>query len=310
MSQTPAAGVPTCYRHPGRESYIRCQRCDRPICPDCMRDAAVGFQCPSCIAEGAKSTRSGRTAYGGLRPTNASTTSIAIIAVNAVVWLFMLATGGMASSWYNRLALLPTGRCVPADRPDQYFPQVHSEGLCTAVASREWVPGVADGAYWQLMTSAFTHVEIWHIGFNMLALWVLGPQLELAIGRARFLGLYLLSALAGSVLVYWLAPESGSTVGASGAIFGLMAALLVLAVKVGANVQQLLLWIGINVAFTLFGQGISWQGHLGGFLGGGLIALVLVYAPRVRRTAWQSAGLGALAVALVVAAVLRTAALT
>jgi membrane associated rhomboid family serine protease len=89
-----------------------------------------------------------------------------------------------------------------------------------------------------------------------------------------------------------------------------MAALLVLAVKVGANVQQLLLWIGINVAFTLFGQGISWQGHLGGFLGGGLIALVLVYAPRVRRTAWQSAGLGALAVALVVAAVLRTAALT
>ncbi|MCW2791202.1 MAG: Rhomboid family protein [Nocardioides sp.] len=309
MSQTPAAGVPTCYRHPGRESYIRCQRCDRPICPDCMRDAAVGFQCPSCIAEGAKSTRSGRTAYGGLRPTDASTTSMAIIAVIAAVWLFLLATGGGASTWYNRLALLPVGRCIPADRPDQYFPRITSEAVCTAAAGRDWVPGVADGAYWQLMTSAFTHVEIWHIGFNMLALWVLGPQLEIAIGRARFLALYLLSALSGSVLVYWLAPEGGSTLGASGAIFGLMAALLVLAIKVGGNVQQLLLWIGINVAFTLFGRGISWQGHLGGFLGGGLIALVLFYAPRARRTAWQSAGLGALAVALVVATVLRTAAL-
>ena len=77
---TPETGVPTCYRHPGRESYIRCQRCDRPICPDCMRDAAVGFQCPTCVDEGTKSTRSARTAYGGLRPTNASATSVVLIA--------------------------------------------------------------------------------------------------------------------------------------------------------------------------------------------------------------------------------------
>src|SRR5512143_4045936 len=95
--QAPDPGVPACYRHPGRETYIRCQRCDRPICPDCMRDAAVGFQCPSCVAEGAKTTRSGRTAYGGLRPTDASRTSIAIIGINVAVWVAVLATGGSAS---------------------------------------------------------------------------------------------------------------------------------------------------------------------------------------------------------------------
>jgi membrane associated rhomboid family serine protease len=275
-----------------------------------MRDAAVGFQCPSCISEGARATRSGRTAYGGLRPGNAGLTSMVLIGLNVAVWLLILATGGAASRWFNRLALLPTGRCVPAQRPDQYFPAVHSEALCTASSAREWISGVSDGAYWQLLTSAFTHVEIWHIGFNMVALWVLGPQLELAIGRVRFLALYLLSALAGSALVYWVAPEVGSTLGASGAIFGLMGALLVVAFKVGGNMSSILTWIGINFAITVLGSRyISWQGHLGGFLGGLLIAAVLVYAPRARRTLWQSAGLTAIGVALVVAVVARTAVL-
>ena len=153
-----------------------------------------------------------------------------------------------------------------------------------------FLPGVADGAYWQLLTSAFTQVEIWHIGFNMLALWVLGPQLELAIGRARFIALYLLSALAGSALVYWSSFEYGLTLGASGAVFGLMGALLVVAYKVKADVQQILIWIGINAVLTFTFSGISWQGHLGGFLGGVVIAAILVYAPRQRRTQVQVAG--------------------
>ena len=128
---------------------------------------------------------------------------------------------------------------------------------------------MSDGAYWQLVTNAFTHVEVWHIGFNMLALWVLGPQLELAIGRTRFLALYFLSALAGSTLVYWLGGTTTATLGASAAVFGLMGALLVLALKVGGNVQQILMWIGINFLITVVWRGtISWQGHLGGFLGG------------------------------------------
>ena len=295
--------MPTCYRHPGRETYIRCQRCSRPICPDCMRDAAVGFQCPQCVSEGTKATRSGRTAYGGLRPTDASITSMVLIGINVAVWLLVLATGGAGGRLYDYLVLRSKGLCLTQQGAFD-VPQAACAG------HGDWLPGVSDGAWWQLLTSAFTHEQVWHIGFNMLVLWMLGPQLELAIGRVRFLALYLISALAGSALVYWAAPEYQATLGASGAIFGLMGALLILALKVKANPQQILLWIGINFVVTVVFPGISWQGHLGGFLGGVVIAAVLVYAPRAHRTLWQTAGLGAVTLGLVVAIILRTATLT
>jgi membrane associated rhomboid family serine protease len=142
----------------------------------------------------------------------------------------------------------------------------------------------------------------------MLALWVLGPQLEMVIGRARFLGLYLLSGLAGSALVYLLASPQSMTIGASGAVYGLMAALLVVAFRVGGQVRVILGWIAVNAVLTVLG-GFSWQGHLGGFLGGLALMAVIVYAPRERRTLWHVAGFAA--VGLVIAAVLavRTAAL-
>lgn len=309
MNQPPsgpaASGAPTCYVHAGRETWIRCQRCDRPICPDCMRDAAVGFQCPSCVAEGARSTRQGRTAYGGQRSTNPALTSLVLIGVNVAVWVALLATGGLRSRLYDVLTLLPRGRCVPTDDPGSYFPGL-AERACSAAPTRVWVEGVADGAWWQLMTSAFAHVEVWHIGFNMLALWILGPQLETVVGRGRYLALYLLSALAGSVMVLWFADPAGSTLGASGAIFGLMGALLVVVVKVGGHVQSILGWIGINLVITLVGRDfISWQGHLGGLLGGLLVAALLVYAPRGRRTPVQVAGMLALLVALLALAAAR-----
>ncbi|GAW47910.1 MULTISPECIES: rhomboid family intramembrane serine protease [unclassified Nocardioides] len=301
---TPAIGVPVCYRHPDRESHIRCQRCNRPICPDCMRDAAVGFQCPSCVAEGKKSTRAGRTAYGGLRPSNASITSFVLIGINAVVWLMIVVTGGTGSRLVDWLALRPNGLCLSGEQAFDL-----SQSTCTAHGGT-WLPGVVDGAYWQLITSAFAHVEPWHIGFNMLALYVLGPQLEMVIGRARFLALYLLSALTGSALVYWAAPEFQATLGASGAIFGLMGALLVVAFKVRANVQQILMWIGINFVFTVVVSNISWQGHLGGFVGGILIAGVLVYAPKgPRRSMFQVSGLVVIGALTALAIIARTAAL-
>jgi membrane associated rhomboid family serine protease len=306
-TQPPAEGVvPVCYRHPAKETYIRCQRCERPICPDCMRPAAVGFQCPNCVAEGARTTRSGRTAYGGERSANPALTSIVLIATNVVVWLLILVTGGRESRWVERLALIPDGRCVASDR-QTWFPGVDSASGCRIVPGADWVPGVAEGAPWQLITSVFAHVEPWHIAFNMLALWFLGPQLEMAIGRARYLALYLLSGLAGSACVYWLSDDQVQTLGASGAIFGLMGGLLVVAFKVGGNYQQILTWIGINALITIVGSSfISWQGHLGGLLGGFAIAALLVYAPRARRTTWQVAGLAALAVALAVLFVVRT----
>lgn len=281
----PPAGVPVCYRHPDRESHIRCQRCGRPICPDCMRDAAVGFQCPDCVAEGARTTRSGRTAYGGLRPTNAAITSGVLIAVNVAVWIAILVTGGAASRLVDLLAMRPSGLCLLGDGGFNV-----PEAACTGGGT--WLPGVADGAVWQVLTSGFTHVTVLHIAFNMFALYVLGPQLELALGRARFLALYFLSLLAGSAVVMWAAPEFQATLGASGAIYGLFAALLIMARRVGGDVRQLVALIVVNVVITFAVPGISWQGHLGGFLGGAAVTALLVYAPRgPRRTPVQLAGL-------------------
>jgi membrane associated rhomboid family serine protease len=302
--------VPTCYRHPGRESYIRCQRCDRTICPDCMRDAAVGFQCPSCVAEGAKATRQARTPYGGARSGNPALTSMVLIGANVLVFLSLLGSGGSASRLIDRIALMLGNRCDPVGQGG-YFPQVTTEGSCVADVGGTWVTGVADGSYWQLVTSMFTHVEIWHIGFNMLALFILGPQLEVLLGRARFLALYLLSGLVGSAAVYWLSAPDSLTIGASGAIFGLMGALLVVAVKVKGDVQSLLTLVAINLVITVLGSSfISWQGHLGGFVGGVVIGAVLVYSPRRRRTTWQVAGLTVVGLLTLAAIALRTVTLT
>ena len=302
--------MPTCYRHPERETYIRCQRCDRPICPDCMRDAAVGFHCPACVAEGATSTRSGRTAYGGAGPANPALTWMWLFGTNVAVWVAVVATGWRDSVLGYRLALLPGGRCDSLDSPGQYYLRLTTEQLCQQAPDGRWLPGVADGAYWQLLTSAFAHLEIWHIGFNMVALWFLGPQLEIVLGRARFLALYFISALSGSTLVYWLADPQSATLGASGAIFGLLGALLVVAYKVGGDVRGLLLWLGLNAVITIAVPNVSWQGHLGGFVGGAAVAALVVYAPRgPRRSTVQYAGLAALTVLLLVGVVARTAVL-
>jgi membrane associated rhomboid family serine protease len=270
-----------------------------------MRDAAVGFQCPTCVSEGRKETRTGRTPYGGLRPTRNGLVSQVLIAINVAVWLLIVTTGGARSRWVDRLALRPKGLCLQGGGGYDV-----SQSTCASHGG-SWLPGVSDGAWWQLFTSMFTHVELLHIGFNMLALWILGPQLELVLGRVRYLGLYLLSGLVGSAAVYWFSNEYTPTLGASGAIFGLMAGLLVLAYKVRADINQLLMWIGLNVALTFFGRAtISWQGHLGGFVGGLVLAAILAYAPRAHRTAYQAAGFAAVSLFFVLAVVARTAVLT
>ncbi|HET6560367.1 MAG TPA: rhomboid family intramembrane serine protease [Marmoricola sp.] len=305
MSEEPTAApgepaAPSCYRHAERETWIRCQRCERPICPDCMNPASVGFQCPDCVKEGARTTRQPRTAYGGVRPAQAGRATLGLIGLNVLVYVLVSATGGRTSDVLRALWLLPVNPC--------------SSGAplgSTCPPAWRGLDSVADGAIWQLVSATFTHVELWHIGFNMLALYILGPQLEMVLGRARFLALYLLSGLTGSVTVYWLSYVYGPTVGASGAIFGLMAALLVVAVKVRGDVQALLTLVAVNVVITVLGAGyISWQGHLGGFVGGLVLALVLVYAPRKGRTTWQVAGLSAVGVLLAVAVVVRTFMLT
>ena len=259
-----------------------------------MNSAAVGFQCPECVKEGSRKTRTGRLPYGGMHSANPALTSIGLIAVNIAVWLSIRSDGGGNSGLVDKLALLPqdSTRFVPG-------------------GTQQVIEGVAGGAYWQLATSVFSHVDVLHIAFNMMALYFLGPQLEMILGRARFLGVYLLSGLAGSTAVMWLSNENGQTLGASGAIFGLMGALLVVGLKIGANVQQLLFWIGLNVVFTITGSSfISWQGHFGGLVGGAVLAAAVVYAPRQGRAAYQWTAMAGFALACVVLVAIRIAALS
>jgi membrane associated rhomboid family serine protease len=275
-----------------------------------MHDAAVGFQCPNCIAEGAKTTRSARTPYGGTRSGNPALSSMVLIGVNIAVWLTIVATGWRESRLIDRLALLPVGRCGSEASPGAYY-NLAREQTCERATDGDgiWFPGVSDGSYWQLVTSGFAHVEVWHIGFNMVALWFLGPQLEAVLGRTRFLALYFISLLAGSALVYWLADEGSATLGASGAIFGLLGALMIVAYKVGGDVRGLMVWLGLNVAITFLFPNVSWQGHLGGFVGGFLVGAVLVYAPRDRRTPIQAVGLSVITIVALALVVTRTAVL-
>ena len=186
----PATGVPTCYRHPGREAHIRCQRCERTICPDCMNSAAVGFHCPECVKEANKGSRQHQALYGGERSADPRLTSYVLIALNAVIWLAITATGGGSSRLTSLLSLSPLGRCMVGDT-GAYYPSIFDARLCATQQNTTWVQGVSDGAWWQLVTSMFTHVDVWHIGLNMMALYILGPALERIMGRTRFLMVYL-----------------------------------------------------------------------------------------------------------------------
>ncbi|MFF0244060.1 rhomboid family intramembrane serine protease [Streptosporangium sandarakinum] len=264
------AAVPTCYRHPGRETYVRCQRCERPICPDCMRDASVGFQCPECVAEGGKTVRRTQAVFGG-RP----------VGTPYVVWTLLVV---------NVLA---------------YGAQFLDPGVIVTFST--FSPAIHEGEWWRLVTGAFLHAQpgrgfsITHILFNMLALYVIGPQLERSLGSLRFLALYLLSALGGSVAIYLFGINA---VGASGAIYGLFGALFVVGRKLRYDVTGVLWLIGINVLLTFTLSGISWQGHLGGLVAGVAVAAILVHAPRGNRNAFQLAGCVAVLLLLVAAVVL------
>lgn len=248
-----------------------------------MIPGAVGFQCPLCVQTGIRQTRQAELPYGGTRSRQPELTSWGLIGLNLAVWLLILATGSSASPLLHQLALQVEGMCVV----DNLY-VVSAEAAQCSGAGGQWWPGVASGGWWQILTSAFVHLQLMHLGFNMLALYFLGPQLERILGRARFLALYLISAITGSTLVMWLSEPHVTTLGASGAIFGMMAALLLLAWRLGGNYQQILIWIGINIAITIFGAGsISWQGHLGGFLGGLGVTAALVFLPKKhRRLQW------------------------
>lgn len=277
-----------CYRHPDREAYITCQRCERLICPDCMNDASVGFQCPSCLAEGAKSVRTPRTMSGAAVTGREGVVTMTLIGLNVAAFLLTLATGG------NSGRVFQAGAMLSGSATDQ---------------GGNVLTGVADGGYWRLLTSAFLHEGILHILFNMYALYLFGPFVERALGTWRFIATYLTMAVASSVFVYWLAPATTLTIGASGAIFGVFGLALVMLIRAKQDVRSLLALLAINAVISTQGN-ISWQGHLGGFISGCVLGAAFAYAPRERRQTVQVLVFAAMAVGIAVAVVARTAQLT
>jgi membrane associated rhomboid family serine protease len=259
-------------------------RCGRPACPDCLRSAAVGQQCVECVREGGRATRQPTGAFGGRISTGAAVTWT-LVGINVACYLAELIAQN---------TVINDGVLV---------------GLALETPTK--VVGVADGQWYRLISSAFLHQPpgggfgLLHILFNMWALIVVGPALERWLGKVRFLAVYLVSALAGSVLFYFVASPGASALGASGAIFGLFGAWFVLSRKLGMDSRQIIGLIVINLVITFAVPGISWQGHVGGLVAGTVLTAAYVYAPRQNRALLQAAATIAMLAILVIGVVIR-----
>jgi membrane associated rhomboid family serine protease len=255
--------VQTCYRHDDRRAGVRCQRCDRPICPDCMHQASVGFHCPECVKGSGQKVYTARQLSAGA----AAPVTVTLLAVNVAT--YVLSTLGLGGT-----ALFDPAPVFVADW-----------GLIGF--------GVGDDQWYRLVTGGFLHADLMHLGFNMFALWILGRQLEPVLGRAAFAAVYGASLLTGSLGVMVADPHA-LTVGASGAVFGLFGYALVAQYARGINPMDTGLGgiILINLVFTFVVPGISIGGHLGGLVGGAAAgALLDVVRPRIGLPAWAGTAL-------------------
>jgi membrane associated rhomboid family serine protease len=274
-----STGVPTCFRHPGRETYVSCVRCGRPACPDCLRSAAVGQQCVECIRQGNRGTRQAAGVFGGRAVSSALVTWI-LVAINVGAYLVEIA-----------------------------YPNVINDGVLVGRFNR--TIGVADGQWYRLITSAFLHepigsgLGILHIAFNMWALIIVGPALEQMLGRIRFLTVYLVSALGGSVLYYFVISPTVSALGASGAIFGLFGAWFVLSRRLHLDSRQVIMLIVLNLVISFTVSGIAWQDHVGGLIAGAALTAAFAYAPRQNRTLIQVGATAAMLLILIAGIVIR-----
>ncbi|WP_261986535.1 rhomboid family intramembrane serine protease [Actinomadura sp. HBU206391] len=236
-----------------------------------MRVASVGHQCVECVKEGNRAVRAPRTVFGG-RVSTTPVVTYTLIAVNVVVFFLQ------DSAVEARYGLLP--------------------------------PAVADGQYERLLTSAFLHYGIVHLLFNMWALYMVGQPLEMWLGRLRFAVLYVLSALGGSVCALLFASLNTNTAGASGAVFGLFAAIFVVARRMRFDARGIAVVIGLNLLITFTIPGISWQGHLGGLVTGAVLAFAYAYAPRDRQKPIQLGATVAVAALFLALIVIRVGQLT
>jgi membrane associated rhomboid family serine protease len=264
--------MPSCVRHPDRPTGLRCTRCDRPACPECLREASVGYQCVDCVNDGRRTVRQPRTMAGAQRGNQRLIVVPVLILLNVAVFGYTVA-------------------------------QAHSlgrNGNSQLFQDWElWPPIVAGGEWWRLITAGFLHSGPVHIALNMMALYLLGRELEPLLGRIRFTAIYLISLLGGSVAVFLLGDERVPVVGASTAVFGLMGAILVVVLRLKLNPRPVLTIVALNVFISIAVPNISLLGHLGGGVIGALATAAMVYAPAKSRTLWQASTFVVLAIALV-----------
>lgn len=280
----------TCYRHSDRETGVRCSRCERPICPDCMVEASVGFQCPACVSEGNRGTRRARTAFGGRA-----------VAKPYVTWTIL---GAMVAGF---LAQLGTSDPIGRAGASPLVWELAMLGLGQVEGGT--LLGVLAGEWYRLITAAFLHGSVFHLLFNGYAMYVLGTQLERWLGHGRFLTLWVLGALAGSVLSLLVAPNQFS-VGASGAIFALFGAVFVIGRKLRLDLRMVGVLLVVNLVLTFVVPQISWTAHIGGLVAGFLLGAVFAHLPggsagnraRTVTHAMLAAAFAALLAALVAAA--------
>jgi len=244
----PPAPVPTvevCYRHPGEQTRVRCTRCGRPICPECMIQAPVGFQCPECVAEARREFKRGpgRALRGGVGVTQA------LLVVILGVFVLEVVKGGPEALFSpSQQVLFDLGAMFP--------------------------PAIADGQFWRLFTAMFLHYGLLHIAFNAYALWLFGRQVESAYGRTWMLLIYVVSGFLASVASYAFGPIQALGVGASGAIFGIFGAFIAYNYRrrhlalAAANLRMAMTLILLNLLFAFGFARIDWRAHLGGLIAG------------------------------------------
>jgi membrane associated rhomboid family serine protease len=276
----PTDALPACYRHPGRHTGLRCTRCDRPTCPECLRDASVGQQCVECVHEGRQTTR-GPVTVAGARLVSRPLLVYALIAVNVAIYAITAVQAG--SFAYNSNSPL----------------------------FAEWVTwpraAVVNDQWWRVVTGGFLHYGFIHIGVNMFSLWMIGRDMERVLGRVRFAAVYFLSLIGGSMAVMLFAGPDTGAAGASTALFGLMGCYLVAVVRLKINPRPILINLALNAFITFAVPGISIQGHIGGLVVGAIAMAALVYAPQKNRAWWQAGVLAALFLVLVLLYVTRAA---
>ncbi len=289
------AAHPTCYRHRDRETYVRCNRCDKYICPDCMHTASVGFHCPDCVREGNKTVRQHQTIFGGKVAGDGLVTRV-LIGICAAAFVLQIVDGSIVDTFAE----------LPA----------RAGFIDTGAGIKPFADGVAAFEFYRVITAAFLHGNLLHIAFNMYALFMFGTQVENHLGRVRYTALYFVSALGGSALSYYLADvgpgpgllvTSTTSLGASGAVFGLFGAYYVLAKRLRADTGQIVGLIVINLVIGFVVPQIDYRAHIGGLITGFAVMTVLAKVPRgPRRGLIQAAAVAGIALVVIAVIGVRT----